>query len=87
MTSLHPALKALARTILTFAIFHLTYLFIAAVWLKQWHLISLFSILDLQMVWPGIDMGARNFAIGLLVIGAVYWVNWRATRISDSASS
>lgn len=79
-------IRALAQTILTFAVFHLVYLFVAAVWLKQWSLISLFSILDFQMIWPGIDQGARNAVIGVLVILAVFYVNYRSV-VRGSASS
>lgn len=69
-----PVLRALFRTILCFAIFHLVYLAIMAIVQGNWSLISLFSILDFGMISGGIELSVPAFFGGLVVIGIVYTV-------------
>jgi hypothetical protein len=68
------ALRALFRTILCFAIFHLAYLAIMAVAQGEWSLVSLFSILDFGMIAPGLESSIPAFFGGVAVIGIVYAV-------------
>lgn len=78
--------RALGRTILCFAVFHLTYLAIAAIVKKDWTTISLFSILDFDMFSSKLATSVGGFVVGLLVIAAVYGICYVWTK-HDSASS
>ena len=69
-----PLIRALFRTILCFAVFHLAYLAIMAIVQGDWSLISLVSILDFGMISPGIESSVPAFFGGLVLMGVVYAV-------------
>lgn len=82
-----PILRALSATILSFALFHLTYLAIMAIVQGNWTHVSLFSILDFDMISPGIESSIPAFFGGLVVIAIVFAVCFFIAVKRDASSS
>ena len=78
--------RATFRTILTFAIFHLSYLAVIAIWKGDLNFISLATILDLDIILKNSNTGIVNFLIGIVVIAIVFSASWTVTKSEDALS-
>jgi hypothetical protein len=69
--------KALFKTVLFFAFFHLILLVVLAVVNARLTFLNVFEIVGLQHFFPGIENGALSFMVSLFVIGVVYFFFYR----------
>lgn len=69
--------KALFKTVLFFAFFHLILLAVLTVLNGDLTFINVFEIVGLQYFFPGIENGAVSFIFSLIVIGIVYFFFFR----------
>lgn len=68
-------MRAIARVMLCCAAFHMISLAVAAVLTGKWYLVlSLFSILDFNVVFPGIDTSPLAAVGGAAILAVLFWV-------------
>lgn len=67
-----PHVRALAKTMLLSASLHLVLLFAVALVRRDYELVNLFNILDIDLLFPGIQKGIVSFILSYIVIGIVY---------------
>jgi uncharacterized membrane protein len=73
MPTLKQMLKALGFTIIVFGSSHLIVSYILMV-VRDYQEGNLFRILNYQKVFPGIDLGWRNFIISNIIAIGIYFV-------------
>lgn len=72
--------RALFKTMLFFAFFHVILLIVLSVVNANLNYLNVFSIVGLQHFFPGIDQGIVSFIVSLAVIGGVYFFFYRRHR-------
>lgn len=75
---LPPSLRALAYTMMCCAAFHMAYLAVAAVLTGKWYLLSLVSIFDFNLLFPGIETSILWAIVGAIISLVLYgvWYVW-----------
>ncbi len=68
----HPALKAAALTLVFGASSHLLLLLWYAVVHRNYEIMNVWNILDLDFLMPGIEKGPVNFVLSYLSLAVVY---------------
>ena len=64
--------SALIKSILVFATLHIVILIYLAVTTGNLTYINVFSILDLQVFFPGIEQGVASSAISALIVATIF---------------
>ncbi len=66
--------KALKKTILFYAITHLTILFGYAIYTTNFKLLNLFNVLDLELLFPNIINGFTSDLLSLIILIIIYLI-------------
>ncbi len=73
MPTIKQMIRALGYTIITFGSMHLIISYILMV-VRDYNEGNLFRILNFQKLFPGIDLGVKNFIISNIVAVTLYFI-------------
>lgn len=76
----NKAIDSLLKTMLFSAIVHVSILFPHSVINQQQSPINIFNILDLDLIFPGIELGNTSFVISYVFIIGVFGLFYRHTQ-------
>lgn len=69
--------KAVIRTILVFATLHILILIYLAITTSNLTFLNIFSILDLNEFYPGVEKGSGSMIVSTVVIGVIFLINYK----------
>lgn len=72
--------RAVLRTILFFAFIHILILVYLAFTTNNFTFINIFSILDLQEFYPGIEIGTKSALISVIIVSAIFIINYKRKK-------
>lgn len=74
------SVHALGLTVVFFALIHLVILFYAAFVQQKLELLHMYVIMDVQYIYPNIDVSMKTFGFGLFVVVLIYSFMYRLLR-------